>query len=147
MTTRDLALIMTGVLTLGYMDLVREQAAATSAAPAVPVWTSFEARPSHDGRYRAEVIEAAGDVARGEWASWLVQVTTAAGAPVEGTVEAAYWWVDGDGAPQPARVRPEGQGRYRVEGLRLEQAGHWSVPLRIAGTAGVDSLAFNILVP
>lgn len=148
MTTRDLALVMTGVLALGYMDLMREQAAASAAAPTPAVWTSFESRPSHDGQYRAAVLEAAGDVVRGEWASWLVEVTTPAGAPVESAaVEAEYWWVDGDGVRQPARVRAAGAGRYRVDGLRLEQAGQWNVPLRIAGAAGVDSLAFNIIVP
>jgi hypothetical protein len=77
-----------------------------------------------------------------------VQVLTAAGAPVERAHLAIESWMPDDeraGVTSARVTRELGDGRYRVEGLRLGRRGWWNVRLTIAAPAAADSLAFNLV--
>ena len=98
--------------------------------------------PSHDERYTASLIPAAG--------AWTLEVRTTDGAPVEGAALRLESWMPDDGTAAPARPRVTaalGGGRYRVEGVRLDRPGWWNVKLEVSSpAAGTDSLAFNLVL-
>jgi hypothetical protein len=104
--------------------------------------------PSHNGIYRASLIPSPADSREGSATAWTVEVRTANGAPVErATLALDSWMPDHErlGAT-PARVTGDmGDGRYRVEGLRLGRRGWWNVRLTVAAQTGTDSLAFNLV--
>lgn len=111
---------------------------------------SLSARPSHGGLYRAEVIDHAGSWEPGGRHSWIVRVDHADGTPVSGATIRPGAWMPATGehpSVQPSASTDLGGGRYRIEGLRFPEAGWWSVPLQITSGTGVDSLAFNLVVP
>jgi hypothetical protein len=51
----------------------------------------------------------------------------------------------GHGLPTEPKVTGElGAGRYRVEGMKFNMPGWWTVTLTISGAAGTDSATFNL---
>ncbi len=104
--------------------------------------------PSHNGVYRASLVASSNAADRFDSPVWTVKVETAAGAPVEDVALALESWMpDDDAVPatHPRVTRYLGDGRYRVEGLRLDRRGWWNVRLQIARPNNTDSLAFNLV--
>ena len=89
--------------------------------------------------------------------TWTVHIETADGAAVDG----ADVSVDGGmpehnhGLPTKPQVTPVGGGDYRVEGLKFQMPGWWTVTVTVTVTsaaregaegAGQDSATFNLLL-
>ena len=123
----------------------------TAAASTSSTTTAFSRRssvPSHNGVYRASLISQSDERRGRDAGAWTVEVRTASGTPVEhATLAVESWMPDHErSAAAAARVTGSlGDGRYRVEGLRLDARGWWNVRLTVAAPAGTDSLAFNVV--
>jgi hypothetical protein len=51
----------------------------------------------------------------------------------------------GHGLPTEPRVTEElGGGRYRVEGMKFNMPGWWTIKLSVSSAAGSDSATFNL---
>jgi hypothetical protein len=79
--------------------------------------------------------------------TWTVLVTTPDGKPLEH----ADLSIDGGmpqhghGLPTEPQVTGElGGGRYRLEGMKFNMPGWWTVTLTVSGGAGTDSATFNL---
>jgi hypothetical protein len=124
--------------------------ATTSGASASrnDVIESFHRRGSHHGRYAAEVVSAT-PLTTGADQSWLVRVTDRDDAPLpDARVSVDAWMPEtGEHSATHPGVRHVGGGDYRIDGLALSRAGWWNVALVIDGRSGVDSVAFNVVLP
>ena len=115
---------------------------------AAPAFARVSAIPSHNGVYQASLVAPSSPIAGSGPDGWTVEVRTAAGTPVENAALALESWMPDDArvnATRPRATRYLGDGRYRVDGLRLDQHGWWNVRLEIAASVGTDSLAFNLV--
>ena len=111
------------------------------ATAATATFSRLSAIPSHNGLYRASLEPRAGS-------TWTVRVETAAGAPVDDAVLSLESWMPDDdrvAALHPRVTGSAGEGRYHVEGLRLDRRGWWNVRLQVARPGATDSLAFNLV--
>ena len=109
---------------------------------------SFHRRGSHHGRYAAEVV-AATPLTTGADQSWTIRLTDSDELPLANARVSAVAWMPETGkhsATHPS-VRPVGGGDYRIDGLVFARAGWWNVALVIDGRSGVDSVAFNVVLP
>jgi hypothetical protein len=96
--------------------------------------------PSHNDVYRASMTSAANG-------QWTIEIQTASGTRVPNASLALESWMPDDErfvAVHP-RVSELSEGRYRVDGLRLDRPGWWNVRLAISAASGTDSLAFNLV--
>ena len=96
--------------------------------------------PSHNGVYRASMTASADS-------QWTIEVETASGTRVPNASLALESWMPDEErfvAVHP-RVSALADGRYRVDGLRLDRPGWWNVKLAISAASGTDSLAFNLV--
>ena len=111
------------------------------------VTTSLDLRPSHHGRYRAEVVETT-PIAVGATQRWTVRLARRSHRRLNHAIVEAHAWMPETGAVSPTRptVRHLGRGRYVLDGLRFTRAGWWNVALVVRGDAGTDSLAFNVVL-
>ncbi len=112
------------------LDLARTQ---TSAAGLYEVMIEPEAEP----------------VVQGTLHSWIATVKLADGAPIEDAVISIDGGMPahGHGLPTTPQAAPhEGDGRYRIEGVRFNMGGHWVLRLTVSSPAGEDEVAFNILI-
>ena len=103
---------------------------------------------SHNGVYRASLIRSPSESSAGDAEVWTVDVRTAKGAPVERARLAIESWMPDHermGATAAHVTAYLGDGRYRVEGLRLDRRGWWNVRLTVAAPSATDSLAFNLI--
>lgn len=117
-----------------------------SAARAVTIeHADFGVRGSHNGRYRAAVLETR-SAGIGDAQRWTVSVTGSNNEEVERAHLAVRTWMpeSGELSPVVATVRDLGGGRYQIDNIALPRAGWWNVALVIEGAAGTDSLAFNV---
>lgn len=140
-----IAAMAVGAVIVPPMSGVRHVAAGRASTGAA-LYSRLSAVPSHHDMYQASLIPLGS--ARGDAGAWMVEVRTPAGAPVENaTLVLESWMPDDDDAPAtPARVTGYlGDGRYRVEALKLGIGGWRNVRLDIVASAGRDSLAFNIV--
>ena len=104
-------------------------------------------RTSEGGVYRATIRPPGDSIPQGKLQSWTLHLETATGTPVD----TAKVMVDG-GMPQhghglptkPRVTRPLGNGDHAVEGLKFNMGGWWVVKFAIAGSAGTDSVTFNL---
>ena len=106
----------------------------------------FGPRPSEGGLYRA-TLDPVEPIRIRRMQSMRVVVSDPAGQPVDG----ASITVDGGmpehrhGLPtQPRVTRSLGDGAYEVEGVKFTMGGWWELKFAIAGTAGADSVTFNL---
>lgn len=120
------------------------------AAPRVSnaAFASIGMRPSHNRLYTAEVVDKT-SLKVGEGAAWTIHLTQrnhrrVAYANVIATVFAPL--TDEHVFRKPT-AHYLGGGNYRVEGIDLPHAGWWNVALVIDARAGVDSVAFNVILP
>lgn len=79
--------------------------------------------------------------------TWIVEVTTADGSPVD----QASIIIDGGmpqhghGLPTKPQVTEElGDGRYLIEGMKFNMPGWWVIELDIDGSFGTDHATFNL---
>lgn len=99
------------------------------------------------GLYIGTLVPATAPVPVGTIQSWTVAVTTPDGKPVEG----ADLSIDG-GMPQHGHGLPTeprftedlGGGRYKVEGVKFNMPGWWTLTLTVSSMAGTDSATFNL---
>ena len=96
--------------------------------------------PSHNGVYRASMIASANS-------RWTIEIQSATGTPVpSASLTLESWMPDEErGVVSHPRVTELADGRYRVDGLRLDRSGWWNVKLAISAAGGIDSLAFNLV--
>ena len=106
-------------------------------------------KASEAGLYIAEIAPAQEPVTVGPMHAWIVTLEDREGAPVDN----AQIHVDG-GMPQhghglptsPAVTQDLGEGRYLVEGMKFNMPGWWELDLGIEGSAGADTVTFNIVL-
>lgn len=106
-------------------------------------------RATTNGLYRVSIAPEAEPVEQGALHSWVATVESAGGAPVEDAAIA----VDG-GMPQHGHGLPtapqagahQGEGRYRIEGVRFNMGGWWELRLTISSGIGQDDVTFNIVL-
>lgn len=117
------------------------------AAPA-GVITDFGRRPSHNRRYHAEVLSAGPESARVPQ-RWIVRLTGRNQRRVANAKVAVRAWMPETDAESPVHptVRYIGRGEYQVDRVLFTRPGLWNVALVVEGRAGVDSLAFNVVLP
>jgi len=104
-------------------------------------------RTTELGLYVGTLEPSSAPIPVGTMQSWTVAVTTADGQPVEH----AELSIDGGmpqhghGLPTEPRVTDElGGGRYRIDGMKFNMPGWWTITLEISGAAGTDSATFNL---
>jgi hypothetical protein len=99
------------------------------------------------GLYIGTLEPGASPIPVGTIQTWTIAVTTPDGQPVEH----ADLSIDGGmpqhghGLPTEPQVTEElGGGRYRVEGMKFNMPGWWTITLSVSGAAGTDSATFNL---
>lgn len=145
------AAFVVGVITWTTWSWPRESAATTAPAPPPPASgfvASIGRRASHVGRYHAEVV-AFTPFATGARQSWIVSVTRRGHRRVRGAHLTVRTWAPEtrEVSPIAPSVRYVGGGRYRVDGIYFPRPGWWNVALVIEARTGVDSVAFNVVLP
>ena len=134
-----LAALLAGILAAVYLALPQSAAGPDTA----------RSRKTQNGLFVASFEPERGVVRQGELQSWVLTLTTAAGAPVEGAAIA----VSG-GMPQHDHGLPTspqatdylGDGRYRIDGIKFTMTGWWQLHFGISAAAGSDSAVFNIVL-
>nr|WP_282567986.1 FixH family protein [Devosia oryzisoli] len=119
--------------------------AATRSTPPADLDYSLS-HLSKDGHYQVTLVPGIDPVPVGKMHAWLVDVTDAAGQPVDADIV-----IDG-GMPQhghglptvPAVTGKDHHGRHIVGGMRFNMPGWWVLKVEISGTAGVDTATFNL---
>lgn len=104
-------------------------------------------KASDNGIYRVTIAPEEEPVRQGALHSWIVTLTTAGGEVVADAALAI-----GGGMPQHGHGLPTapqasghlGDGRYRIEGVRFNMGGWWTLEVGIDSPAGSDSVTFNI---
>ena len=123
-----------------FMTVMAGWTIVRSGDASVVTFSKLSNVPSHNGAYRASMTASADS-------QWTIEVETASGTRVPNASLALKSWMPDDErfvAVHP-RVSKLGEGRYRVDGLRLDRPGWWNVKLAISATSGTDSLAFNLV--
>lgn len=118
-----------------------------SPKPEAPGLDLSRSKASDKGLYSVAIEPEGGQVRQNELQTWIVTLTTPAGAPVE----AATITVDG-GMPEhnhglptsPAATAALGAGKYRVDGVKFHMSGWWRLKFAIAATPGLDTATFNL---
>ena len=102
---------------------------------------------TEQGLYIGTLEPSASPIPVGQIQTWTVAVTLPDGQPLEH----ADLSIDG-GMPQHGHGLPTepqvtedlGGGRYRVEGLKFNMPGWWTIRLSVSAAAGTDSATFNL---
>ena len=118
-------------------------------APAMPerVLDLSRAKVSEKGLYQVAIEPEKGAVRQGELHSWLLQLNSASGQPVDDAIVTIDGGMPdhGHGLPtNPAVSGHLGAGRYRVEGVKFTMDGWWQLRFAISTAAGSDSAVFNV---
>jgi hypothetical protein len=104
-------------------------------------------RATEQGIYVGTLEPSSTPIPVGTIQSWTVAVTTADGQPVEHAALSIDGGMPqhGHGLPTEPKVTEElGGGRYRIEGMKFNMPGWWTITLEISGAAGTDSATFNL---
>jgi hypothetical protein len=142
-----LAAMAVGAAIVPPMTGGRHVTAAHRASDQTPVFSRLSEVPSHNGIYRASLLPSPEGRRRGSDV-WVVEIRTMRDAPVEGATLAVESWMPDDARSRATTARVTtylGEGRYRVEGLRLDGRGWRNVRLGVVAPNGTDSLAFNLI--
>jgi hypothetical protein len=137
--------IALGIVVLALLALAAIWFVAPSALP--PDLDLSRSKSSEKGLYTVSIEPERGEIRQGELHSWLVTLTSKAGAPVDD----ARITVDG-GMPKhhhglptsPAVTAALGSGKYRVEGVKFHMSGWWQLRFAISAAEGNDEAVFNI---
>lgn len=121
------------------------QPVSSMAAPVLVASVGY--RASHNGRYHAEVVSLS-SLAVGEHQRWTVRVTRRDHRRLADAKITVETWMPETGVRSPLRPSASyvGGGRYLIDEVYFPRAGWWNVALVIAGRAGTDSVAFNVVV-
>ena len=106
-------------------------------------------RATDAGHYMVTVSPEDAAYQRNTLHSWIVEITTPEGTPVEG----AEIFIDG-GMPQhghglptsPQMTEALGDGRYKIEGVRFNMSGWWEFKLAITADGVSDNITFNLVM-
>lgn len=104
-------------------------------------------RKTEHGLYVGTLEPGSASIPVGTMQSWTVAVTTAGGQPVEHAALSIDGGMPqhGHGLPTEPQVTEElGGGRYRIEGMKFNMPGWWTITLEVSGAAGTDSATFNL---
>lgn len=104
-------------------------------------------RATEQGLYVGTLEPSSNPIPVGIIQSWTVAVTTGDGQPVEHAALSIDGGMPqhGHGLPTEPKVTEElGGGRYRIEGMKFNMPGWWTITLEISGAAGTDSATFNL---
>lgn len=80
--------------------------------------------------------------------SWTVHIETPEGQAVDGATVTVHGGMPehNHGLPTAPVVTPEGSGNYRVEGMKFQMPGWWTVTVDVAAGGRQDSATFNLLL-
>jgi len=112
------------------------------------VIASLNRRASHNGRYQAEIVSH-GPLEVGREQRWTLHVTQRDHQRLNHADVSVRSWAPetGELSRVAATSRYVGDGNYRLAGIYFPHAGWWNVALVIDGAQGVDSVAFNVIIP
>ena len=107
-------------------------------------------RLTDEGHFRVSYTSELDPPQINKFHTWTLHLETPAGAPVTGAQIA----VDGGmpehnhGLPAQPQVTAElGNGDYRVEGMKFQMPGWWTVTVTIAASEQEDTATFNLVLP
>jgi len=103
-------------------------------------------RPSAQGRYVA-TLQPEQPLRVRKLQTVQVTITDAAGQPVDGATIAIDGGMPQHGHGLPTRPRVTkalGGGAYQIEGVRFNMGGWWELKVAVDGTAGSDTVTFNL---
>ncbi len=106
-------------------------------------------RATDAGHYMVTVSPENAEYQRNTLHTWIVEIATPEGAPVDG----AEILIDG-GMPQhghglptnPQMTEALGEGRYKIEGVRFNMRGWWEFKLAITAAGIRDNITFNLVM-
>ncbi len=104
-------------------------------------------RATEHGLYVGTLVPGVSPIPVGTIQSWIVAVTTADGKPLDHAKLAIDGGMPqhGHGLPtEPKVTKALGGGRYRVEGMKFNMSGWWTITLKVSSAAGTDSATFNL---
>ena len=107
------------------------------------------ARMSVGGLYRAELSPGVMPITVGQMHTWNVTIRTADGAPLNtgGFAISGGMPQHGHGLPTAPQVTQNlGEGRYLIEGVKFNMGGWWRFEIAIEGSAGADTVTFNLML-
>lgn len=146
MSSVKIILVLTAFLLTGCMSHAGMSAQSANSAP--PADLDYSAtRLSDNGLFRVTYTSDLEPVPVNELHAWTLHVETADGAPVVN----ATITVNGDmpehghGMPTRPQVTQElGGGDYRVEGMRFQMGGWWTMSFEITASDVTDRVTFNL---
>lgn len=121
------------------------QAEALAAPADLDLSTS---RTSQQGLFNVSYRSDLDPVAINQLHTWTLHVETAGGQPLDG----ATVTVDGGmpahnhGLPTQPLVTPLGGGDYRVEGMKFQMPGYWTVTVAVDAAGQEDTATFHLLL-
>ncbi len=103
---------------------------------------------SAGGLYRIRYAANEAPVAINKLHTWTVHIETADGAALDGAAVSVEGGMPehNHGLPTKPLVTPIGGGDYRVEGLKFQMPGWWTVTVSVAEGDRQDSATFNLLL-
>jgi len=128
-----------------------------AAPPPQPEWGGPREAPdwggralSDSGRLAGRIYPESGDAIEiGRFQTWICELRDGSGVPVTGADVAIAGGMPGHGhgLPTQPRVSEElGNGRYRIEGVKLNMVGAWVIEVFVQSSAGRDRLRFDLAV-
>lgn len=106
-------------------------------------------KPSQHGVYMVSISPEESEPAVNDMHSWIVEIATPEGEPVEGAEVSVDGGMPshGHGLPtSPSVTRDLGEGKYRVEGVKFNMGGWWQLRFVIASGERKDHVAFNVIL-
>lgn len=104
-------------------------------------------RATEHGLFVGTLEAGASPISVGTIEKWTVAVTTPDGHPVGHAAVSIDGGMPqhGHGLPTEPQVTKElGGGRYKVEGMKFNMPGWWTITLEVSSPAGADSATFNL---
>jgi hypothetical protein len=104
-------------------------------------------RATEHGLFVGTLEPGASSIPVGTIQTWTVAITTPDGQPVEHASISIDGGMPqhGHGLPTEPEVTEElGGGRYKVEGMKFNMPGWWTITLDVSSPAGTDSATFNL---
>ena len=104
---------------------------------------------SDTGRLSGRLRPESGAVEIGHFQSWILELRASSGAGITGADVAIAGGMPGHGhgLPTQPRVTEElGDGRYRIEGVKLNMVGAWVIEVFVQTPALRDRLRFDLAI-
>jgi hypothetical protein len=130
--------------------LVVACAGETARAPEPPPPSEWPGSVISDrGQLRGQLAPESGPIALNRFQTWTLALRDASGVPVAGAQVAITGGMPahGHGLPTQPQVTEElGDGRYRIEGVKLNMVGDWVIEVFVRTPRGDDRLRFGLAV-